>query len=96
MNIKPINLICEPGLGNVRFSRHVSKRLAQSISHQGACDADVAWFIKHYRTTCKDAQALANWLRKYGAWDAEQLADHDANIERAVWLLAGDIVDGNV
>ena len=30
--------------------------------------------------TCKDA------LRPYGAWDNDELADHDKNLRRMVWL----------
>lgn len=35
--------------------------------------------------------ALASHLREYGAWDAEELADHEANLERIVWIVSCDI-----
>ena len=35
---------------------------------------------------------LVDVLREYGAWDAEELADHEQNLQRLLWSLAGDIV----
>lgn len=32
-------------------------------------------------------------LKEYGAWDAAQLADDDANRERIVWIAAGNIAE---
>lgn len=31
------------------------------------------------------------YLRGYGAWDDEQLADHDSNLDRLVWLAGCDL-----
>jgi len=38
--------------------------------------------------TVSDAR---DYLRGYGAWDDTELCDHTANVERLVWLLAGDM-----
>lgn len=35
--------------------------------------------------------ALSSHLRQYGAWDAAELADHEANLERLVWIVSCDI-----
>ena len=35
---------------------------------------------------------LVDVLREYGAWDDEELADHEQNLQRLLWSLAGDIV----
>ena len=43
-----------------------------------------------------DPEVLRGELREYGAWDAAELADHDANLERLLWLAAGDITEENV
>lgn len=32
-------------------------------------------------------------LRGYGAWDEEQLKDHDENLTRILWLACGDILE---
>ena len=34
---------------------------------------------------------LAECLSEYGAWDEEQLKDHEQNIQRLLWLAASDI-----
>lgn len=41
-----------------------------------------------------DPALLRDELREYGAWDDEQLADHEQNLQRLLWLACGDIVDG--
>lgn len=41
-----------------------------------------------------DAQTLAGELKEYGAWDSAELADHDANLTRILWLACGDIREG--
>jgi len=34
-------------------------------------------------------------LRDCGAWDDDELSDHDANLDRLLWIACGDIVEGN-
>jgi hypothetical protein len=36
---------------------------------------------------------LSAELKEYGAWGAEELADHDQNLQRVLWLAAGDITE---
>jgi hypothetical protein len=73
---------------------------AHSGSHQGQCDDDVqALSSVPYIAAQLDAidpALLADELREYGAWDDEQLADHDQNIQRILWLACGDIVENEV
>lgn len=77
----------------------ITKRDAACGYHQGACDNDIAALrMKPYIKTqleCIDRETLARELREYGAWDSEELADHDANLDRFLWLACGDIQDGN-
>lgn len=35
------------------------------------------------------------YLAGYGAWDAAELADHDANVRRLFWIACGTIADGD-
>lgn len=68
---------------------------ALSVSHQGACDEDVAQLVRVPEIAAQldriDAVELARELREYGAWDAAELADHDANLRRIVWLAGSDL-----
>lgn len=70
---------------------------AQSASHQGQCDADVLALSNHRKIRPQleriDHEALRNELREYGAWDEQELADHAQNLQRILWIAAGDIVE---
>lgn len=70
---------------------------ARNGSHQGACDDDIAALRQvpyiWEQLDKIDANRLAEELRGYGAWDEEQLKDHDENLSRVLWLACGDIVE---
>lgn len=36
----------------------------------------------------------AEYLRNYGAWDTEELADHRENTRRLFWVVCGDLSEG--
>ena len=68
---------------------------AQSASHQGACDADVKALSEVPAIAAQlatfDPAEVAQDLREYGAWSTDELADHDQNLQRLLWLAAGNI-----
>ena len=68
---------------------------ASSVSHPGRCDEDVEALLKVPAIADQiaeiDKDVLANVLSEYGAWDDEQLKDHDENIQRLVWIAGCDI-----
>lgn len=70
---------------------------ARSASHPGQCDDDVRAVSEQPYIAAQLAkikpEVLRRELEEYGAWDDEELADHDQNIQRIVWLAAGDIRD---
>lgn len=82
-----------------RVSLEMTKAQARAASHQGSCDDDVRWLAQQSSIVDQldkiDPAELAKELREYGAWDDAELADHDQNLQRLVWLAAGDIADGN-
>lgn len=51
---------------------------------QSANDA-VAYVLETHKVT-GDVANCAAYLRGYGAWDDAELADHDTNLSRLVWL----------
>jgi hypothetical protein len=70
---------------------------ARSGSHQGQCDDDIEAlrtlpYIAAQLDTI-DAELLVRELADYGAWEADELADHEANLNRILWLACGDIVE---
>ncbi len=70
---------------------------AQSATHPGQCDADVMALSQHRKIRRQleriDPEVLRKELREYGAWDDEDLADHAQNLQRILWIAAGDIVE---
>lgn len=70
---------------------------AQSASHQGRCDDDVEALSRLPAIARQlkkiDPATLVGELKEYGAWDETELADHDQNLQRLLWLAAGDIVE---
>lgn len=70
---------------------------AQSATHPGPCDADVMALSQHRKIRRQleriDPEVLRKELREYGAWDDEDLADHAQNLQRILWIAAGDIVE---
>jgi hypothetical protein len=70
---------------------------AAGAAHQGQCDEDVAALARVPEIAAQldgfAPEDLAESLREYGAWDAAELADHDANKHRALWMAAWDIIE---
>lgn len=70
---------------------------ARSGSHQGRCDEDIADLrrVPYIAATLDaiDPEILRRELKEYGAWDADELADHDANLNRILWIACGDITE---
>lgn len=82
-----------------RIELQMTLAQAQSASHQGQCDDDVATLSKHPKIARQlakiDPALLAAELQEYGAWDDTELSDHAQNLQRILWLAAGDIVENN-
>lgn len=82
-----------------RIELQIDRADAESCSHSGSCDDDVAELRKApYIKEQLDALApdtVRASLREYGAWDDDELADHDANLTRLLWLACCDIAEGN-
>lgn len=78
-----------------RFELQMTMAQAESASHQGRCDDDVAALLecrKIVRQLDKiGPDKIRSELKEYGAWDAEELADDAANRARIVWIAAGNI-----
>ena len=83
--------------------RPISLRLtldeAQSCSHPGQCDADIDYLLLSDGISAQvstwDPETLRAELAEYGAWDwdEEELADHEENTRRMVWLACCDVAE---
>ena len=79
--------------------RNISLKLtmedAETGNHQGPCDSDVACLAGKLseQTYLWDAEDLRAELDESGAWDDEELSDHEENIERMIWIACGDVAE---
>jgi folate-binding Fe-S cluster repair protein YgfZ len=78
-----------------RFVLDMTWDQAYSASHQGRCDEDVLTLAKEPKIAHQldkiNADDLRSELRAYGAWDSEELQDHEQNLQRILWIAAGNI-----
>lgn len=79
---------------------NITKKQAAQGSHRGRCDDDIAELRKvpgvRRQLDKIDPNVLARELLEYGAWSECELSDHSANLDRILWLVCGDIVEGNI
>jgi hypothetical protein len=71
--------------------------VVRNCSHSGPCDEDVkrAMVLPEVKAELADIdpEQLRKELCEYGAWDDQQLAIHSDNLERILWIAAGNISD---
>ena len=58
-----------------------------------AADDSVAHVLETF-TVSGDVLDCAAYLKGYGAWTAEELANHETNLERLVWLAGCSLREG--
>jgi hypothetical protein len=81
------------------FELRLSGACVMDCSHSGPCDSDVAHYAPEVAAQIEadnfpnkpTPDKIRAELKEYGAWDAEELADDEANFARLVWLAAGNI-----
>ena len=66
--------------------------LLEACSNNGkmAFDNDATKAVERAKNyfALADCDAVAYALKQYGAWDAKELSDNDANLGRAIWIIA--------
>lgn len=80
-----------------RFEIQMTRRYAEAASHPGPCDLDVAHLVNipaiKRQLDKIGPDAIAAELQEYGAWDADELADHEQNRHLIIWIAACNIVE---
>ena len=83
--------------GSGRIELEMTLKQARSASHPGPCDADVTALAKVPKIARQlkkiNPEQLRATLKEYGAYEEKELANHDENLERILWIAAGDISD---
>lgn len=83
-----MNAIHFAGSDFTLLGSEVSPELLQALldcARPGPADAAVAHVMKSYAITGNEADCAA-YLKQYGAWEAYELANHETNLGRLVWL----------
>jgi hypothetical protein len=69
--------------------------VVRNCSHSGPCDEDVKRALELPEVKAElagiDPEDLKKELAEYGAWDDNQLSNHADNLERILWIAAGNI-----
>lgn len=85
--------------GSGRIELQMTIAQANSAYHQGQCDDDVAVLALEpdirEQLDALGPETVKSELREYGAWDDAELSDHEQNLQRLLWLAAGDLHDNS-
>jgi hypothetical protein len=81
-----------------RIEINIKMKDAHIGSHQGQCDDDINYlltvpYIKKQLEKIRP-ELIAECLKELGAWDAEELSNHEDNLSRLLWVACGDLVEG--
>lgn len=71
------------------------KECIDDCSASGPVDDAVAYWIKELKFDASKKGAK-DYLKGFGAWDESELANHEDNLARLLWLICGDISDRQV
>jgi hypothetical protein len=78
-----------------RIELQMTEDEARSVSHPGQCYPDVRYLRLKADIAAQleqiDPQILARELSEYGAWDADELAIHEDNLDRVIWIAGCDL-----
>lgn len=92
------NKILYTCMGDTSIEFGMTMDQAKSCSHSGdnedAVRALLAAPAIYSQLNTLDPKQIARALKGYGAWDEAELADHDMNLVRFLWIAAGNIADG--
>lgn len=81
------------GSGSIELE--IETKDVRTLSAPGPRDDDVeAALLEPYiaaQLETVDPDALRRHLREFGAWDDDELADHDANLARLLWTACCDL-----
>lgn len=78
---------------NVVELRYDLRQALLDCGRSGDASEAVDYVIDNFEIT-GDMDDCAKYLYQYGAWDDEQLQDHNENLRRLVWLTGSAMVEG--
>jgi hypothetical protein len=77
---------------------NITKAQARMCFHSGDCEPEVRYLITCYPKIRQQLQKieptlLVKVLKEYGAWNTTELADHEMNKIRLLWIATGDLAE---
>jgi len=79
------------------FTLDISKEDARLGCHPGPCGEDIAFLLNKPKIKKQlDKIPVADIkleLKEHGAWDETELADHQQNRARILWIACADVVE---
>jgi hypothetical protein len=81
-----------------RIELNIPRRIYNVLNKPGRADDDVEYIRKHEPTIERqllkvDPELLREELRGYGAWNDDELQDHNVNLARLLWLACWDLIE---
>lgn len=78
------------------YREDFTQECIDDCTHQGACDADVSYWVSHLKFEVDQTQAR-EYLASVGAWSDEEIAEmSDLDVtERVFWIAMGDFKEGS-
>lgn len=80
-----------------RFELKITKAQAMQGSHQGEGYPDIQALLTvpaiRRQFNKIPAELIALELKDYGAWDEQELSNHEENKARILWIACGDVTE---
>jgi hypothetical protein len=80
-------------IGIDAFVLEIPEEAVLACSCPGSNDSAVAYWVSKIEWPKGCDEVLRKYLKEFGAWTSEQLANDHDNRERVLWIAAGDISD---
>ena len=84
-------------LGKNDMEIQLTKSMIVQCAHIGQCDSDVAFWVQKLQKPLSkiDPDFIKRCVKASGGWDEEELQDQEANLNRFLWIAAGNAKDDN-
>jgi hypothetical protein len=90
--MKGINYFGYLDLSGYELSRYLEREAINDCSASGSVDSAVQYWVDKLKFNF-DAKKGREYLKGLGAWDDDELNDHEQNRHRMLWVVCCDIND---
>lgn len=76
------------------LSHDLPHEAIQDCSRPGPVDENVRYWVNRLSFEADEVKA-AEYLLSLGGWSSDELTDHEANLERLLWLVCCDLKESS-